>query len=187
MALLDRDDLVRGLRELVDELRARNLGGKVQIIGGAALALRYFDRTSTTDIDARLSIDGDIRAVVEEIGRRHGWGVDWLNDAGAKFIPAYGRAVNWETLADRDGVTIQVASAEALLAMKLRANRQGRDSDDIAELMAICETNTVEAAESVFEAYYPGDALSDRAVAMVEQIILVGLPIAAKAPPAGLR
>lgn len=41
------------------------------------------------------------------------------------------------------------ASTEALLAMKLRANRPGRDDTDIATLMVICDIRTVDAAEEL--------------------------------------
>ncbi|MFD1716039.1 DUF6036 family nucleotidyltransferase [Amnibacterium flavum] len=176
MALLTRDDLLEGLNELIDELAHRGVRGGIQIIGGAALALRYFDRSSTEDIDARFQITGDASAAVAAIGQRHGWGGSWLNDAGAKYIPSYGTSVDWETLLERDGLTIQVASAEALLAMKLGANRPGRDNDDIAHLMVICGINTAAEAEAHFERFYPGDALSDRAERMVERILLIGLP-----------
>ena len=53
----------------------------------------------------------------------------------------------WDTLYDDGQVVIQVASAEAMLAMKLRANRPGRDDTDIAKLMAICDIDTLAAAE----------------------------------------
>lgn len=39
-----------------------------------------------------------------------------------------GREVEWEAIFDEDGIVIEVAAKEALLAMKLRANRPGRDT-----------------------------------------------------------
>jgi methanogenic corrinoid protein MtbC1 len=52
MTLFDRDLLEEGLRQLVARLRASGIRSGIRIIGGAALALRYFDRASTVDIDA---------------------------------------------------------------------------------------------------------------------------------------
>ncbi|MGR0319650.1 hypothetical protein [Agromyces sp. ZXT2-3] len=80
-------------------------------------------------------------------------------------------------------VVIQVASAAALLAMKLRANRPGRDDADIANLMAICDIRTVDSAEELYEDFYSGEALPDRAVRMVTRIIEVGLPPRPEPPP----
>ena len=91
-------------------------------------------------------------------------------------MPTLGRAVVWETLYELDGIVIEVASKEALLAMKLRANRPGRDTNDIRQLMRLCDVTTLDAAEELYEEFYPGDALTDRAVSMVRNILDGGLP-----------
>ncbi|WP_353828122.1 DUF6036 family nucleotidyltransferase [Agromyces sp. SYSU T0242] len=185
MTRFERDDLVIGLRHLVSALTERGERRGVGIVGGAALALRYFDRESTVDIDAHLI--GDHEVVLEAgraIAEANGWPDDWLNDQAAGFIPSYGRrATEWETLYDDGVVVIQVASAEALLAMKLRANRPGRDDSDIANLMVICDIRTVDAAEELYEDFYSGEMLPDRAVRMVTRIIEVGLPPRPARPP----
>jgi hypothetical protein len=51
---LDRDDLIRGINQVIEKLRAAGQPAGIRIVGGAALALRYFDRRTTTDIDAQL-------------------------------------------------------------------------------------------------------------------------------------
>jgi hypothetical protein len=71
---------------------------------------------------------------------------------------------------------IQVASKETLLAMKLRANRPGRDTNDIRQLLRLCDVTTIDAADELYEEFYLGDALTDRAVAMVRSIFDDGLP-----------
>lgn len=182
--MLDRGDLESALRELATLLLERGTTGDIQVFGGAALSLAQFDRGTTTDIDAHLRFDKDIADLLRLIAARRGWQSDWLNDAGKGFIPLYGREVEWMTVFSRGGVTIQLASAEALLAMKLNANRPGRDDEDIAQLLTICDVDSLTGAEEVFEAYYPGDCLSDRAVRMVEGILDEGLPSSVEAPPA---
>jgi hypothetical protein len=52
MARFDRDDLIGALRDLVRELRAAGEPVGLRLVGGAALALRYFERESTRDLDA---------------------------------------------------------------------------------------------------------------------------------------
>ena len=73
-------------------------------------------------------------------------------------------------------VSIAVAPLDALLAMKLNAARPGRDTDDIAKLLALNNIDSVVAAESVFESFYPGDTLPERAIKLLEHIIQIGLP-----------
>jgi hypothetical protein len=51
-AALDRDEIIAGLRDLVSELRAAGEIAGIRLVGGAALALRYFDRGTTQDLDA---------------------------------------------------------------------------------------------------------------------------------------
>jgi hypothetical protein len=185
MTRFDRDGLVDGLSKLVAALRESGDRNGIGIIGGAALALRYFERESTVDIDAHVIGDhASVLAAGREIAEANGWPDDWLNDQAAGFIPYYGRrATEWETLYDDGRVVIQVASADAMLAMKLKANRPGRDDTDIAKLMAICDIHTVDAAEGLYEDFYPAEMLSDRALRMVTRILEVGLPPRPIPPP----
>jgi hypothetical protein len=185
MTRFDRDGLVLGLRHLVAELGKTGERCGVGIIGGAALALRYFDRESTVDIDAHLIGDADrVLAAGREIAETNGWPADWLNEQAAGFIPHYGRrATVWETLYDDGQVVIQVASADAMLAMKLRANRPGRDDTDIAKLMTICGVQDLNAAEDLYEDFYPAETLPDRAIRMVARILELGLPERPEPPP----
>lgn len=137
MTALDRDDLIRGINAVITKLRAAGQPAGIRIVGGAALALRYFDRDSTADIDARLLPEAPILAVLE-VANENGWTKDWLNSNAVQFIPAYGSDPEWEVLYSKDGITVEVASPRALLAMKLNASRVGRDDQDIANLLAIC-------------------------------------------------
>lgn len=169
---LGRDDIISGLRELVEELRSAGEVAGIRLVGGAALALRYFDRGVTHDLDVlhiRPGSDAAVAAAAAIVAQRHDWNPLWLNFsvAQADALPTLGREVEWHTLCDRDGITIQVASQEAMLAMKLRASRPGRDTRDIRLLMALCGLRRLEDIEALYEDFYPGDSLSDRATAMV--------------------
>lgn len=173
---LDRDEIITGLRDLVAELRAAGEIAGIRLVGGAALALRYFDRGTTQDLDAlhvHPGSDESVAAAAERVANRHGWDLHWLNFevTNADAIPTLGRAVEWETIYDNDGIVIQVASKEAMLAMKLRANRPGRDTRDIRLLLALCDIDTVEHAEALYEEFYPGDLLTARAERMVTAIL----------------
>lgn len=179
MTALDRNDIIMGLRELISELRAEGEVAGIRLVGGAALALRYFDRGTTQDLDTlhvRPGSDAAVAAAATRVAVRHDWDPEWLNFrvTGADALPTLGRAVEWETLFDADGISLAVASKEALLAMKLRANRPGRDTRDIRMLLALCGIHTLDEADELYEQFYPGDALTSRAVAMVTAILADG-------------
>lgn len=185
---LGRSDIIGALRELISELRSAGEVAGIRIVGGAALTLLYFDRGTTQDLDShhiQPGSDEAVAAAATRVAVQHGWDPLWLNFAveRADAIPTFGRrAVEWETVFDADGIVIQVAAKEALLAMKLRANRPGRDTNDIRQLLALCEINTLAAAEDLYEDFYPGDSLTDRAVGMVERILAAGLPSSVASP-----
>lgn len=130
---LNRADIVLGLRELVNELRSARSTEGIRLVGGAALALRYFDRGATQDLDAlhvQHGTDEAVAAAASIVAERLGWEPDWLNFNVTRVdaLPTMGREVEWEAIFDEDGIVIEVAAKEALLAMKLRANRPGRDT-----------------------------------------------------------
>lgn len=83
---------------------------------------------------------------------------------------------------DEGGVVVEVASAETLLAMKLRAGRPGRDVDDIRQLLRLCGITRLEAAEELYEAFYPGDAFSNRTHAIVVAILSEPSALAIRPP-----
>ncbi len=185
---LERDDIIAGLRDLVDELRGADEVAGIRLVGGAALALRYFDRGVTHDLDAlhvNPGSDDAVAAAAARVAVRRDWEPTWLNFevTHADALPTVGRVVEWETICNRHGILIQVAAKEAMLAMKLRANRPGRDTRDIRLLLALCGINTLDDAESLYEDFYPGDGLSDRAIAMVG-VILADAPLDVPTSPA---
>ena len=186
--MLTREDIIAGLRDVVGELHRRGETGGIRLVGGAALALRYFDRGITADVDAVHIVDGhdDVVAdIVRLVARKRGWVPDWLNFEVTRIdaLPLWGRDVEWVTLYAESGVTVEVASPETLLAMKLRAGRRGRDSGDVRKLLGVCEISDFSSAERLYEDFYPGDALPDRSVTMVLEIFAEGLPSAPKVVP----
>lgn len=188
MTSLERDDIIVGLRELVAELRDAGEVAGIRLVGGGALALRYFDRGVTQDLDSlHVSPGSDIAvaAAAARVAERHDWDASWLNFevTRADALPTLGRAVEWETIYHKHGIVIEVAAKEALLAMKLRANRPGRDTRDIRLLLGLCGTTTVAEAEVLYEDFYPGDSLSDRALHMVTTILENGPIQVPESPP----
>ena len=124
-----RAEMIDGLRDLVGRLRASAEPSRIQIVGGAAIALTLNeDRSATADIDGPVTPPAAVLTLVATIASERNWRSDWLNDAAAQFVPSgYGRPAGWITIHDADGVVVQVADAETLLAMKLyAAQKRGR-------------------------------------------------------------
>lgn len=67
--------------------------------------------------------------------------------------------------------------------MKLRASRSGRDDDDIANLLALCGVSDELEAAELYESYYPGEVLPDKALRMLDAIFTQGLPDVPEEPP----
>lgn len=189
---LDRDDLISGLRAVVERAHQRGLGPiSIRIIGGAAIRLAYFERATTVDIDARIDPNGSLSELIDEIAAERQWPNDWLNSAAQKagFIPTWGRQVEWMPLYTDDLLSIEVASVEALLAMKLRAfERRGRrDLGDVVGLLALSGASDAAEVEELFEAYFPGDTLQQTTVDFLRATLADGLTAAPTPPPIVFR
>lgn len=79
------------LDELADRLVAREIEGTVYIVGGAALALAYYElgeRRLTGDIDAAYAPAKVIDELVAEIAQDEGISRNWLNNKASQFFPA---------------------------------------------------------------------------------------------------
>lgn len=171
---LDRDDIIEGLRELVHALRNQNESAVIRIVGGAALALRYYDRATTVDVDASVRPEERVSEFAREIAARHDWPADWLNTKATMFLPPM--RDEWVTIWEDAGISISVGAPRFLLAMKLNAARPGRDERDIAYLLAICGVGSPLEAAELFEEYYPGEMLKERAERMIQTVFATGLP-----------
>jgi hypothetical protein len=171
---LDRDSLVDALNDLIERVHAAGIAPvRISIVGGAALALSHIDRRRTVDVDARLDPHDALIRIAERIAVERDWPADWLNSNATQFFPDWGKSVDWRPLYDRGGIRVEVAPADALLAMKLRAamSRPGRDTTDIVSLVAELDIESADAAESIFSAYYPGDGLNYQVYALVERAV----------------
>lgn len=171
-----REDIITGLRELVQVLHGQQHPVRVRIVGGAAIALTvYAARASTADIDAASDPDETVQAAAHAIALRHNWREDWINDAAAVFLPTGlgSRSPSWRPIHHDEQIAIEVAEPETLLAMKLHAAqiRGNRDADDLTALLPLCGIHTVTDAEQLYEQYYPGDGFTPRTVQLVRRLL----------------
>lgn len=160
----DRDDIVAALAELVDHLVAANASSHIRIVGGAAIAIQFDRHGTTTDIDALYRADPAVEEASRMIARRRGWPESWLNDKVKMWVSHFDGPGDWTHFKVHDDVTVSVAGADLLLAMKLRASRGRRDATDIDILLDACALTTVAEALALYERYYPEDAMGDGAL-----------------------
>jgi len=129
---LDAEVMRALLAELDERLRARNVKASIYVVGGAAMSLAYGRDSVTLDIDAIASH----RAVGEEaqaIAKLHGLPEHWLNSASEGWVPP--RPSSARRRPTELGLTVHVAPADHVLAMKLVALRR-KDRPDIRLLIA---------------------------------------------------
>ena len=156
MARFSKGRLVDALRELSFELRRSRVCGHIYIVGGAAMALGFDSRRETMDVDALITTGhGPVTDAVRRIGRRRGWPETWLNEEAASAIPRDpdGRA---KTVYGDAHLVVTAASAEHLLAMKIRAARP-KDHQDIAYLIRRLKLSSAREVFDLHDEVFPRD------------------------------
>jgi len=156
---------------LLDRLERQGIEGRIYVIGGAALALAYYElgeRRLTADVDAWLTPNRVILTEAEEVAATLGLPANWLNEKATMFVPVHGLPAGIP-VRRRAGMVIEVGPPRLLLAMKLRAGRIARDADDIAILLRRCGIRTIDEAHRVLDEEYDGEeAFTAKARAIVE-------------------
>lgn len=122
------------LRELFSEVDAfvdpEGAPVDVVICGGAALALRWDDR-STIDVDSLDQFPSALVGAIHTVGARNGLKTDWFNEAASVFRP---EGLQTETVYQGQRLRVLAATRPYLLAMKVYAARPD-DVEDIERLM----------------------------------------------------
>ena len=149
---LGRVEILALLYELAEELAAQSASAALFVVGGAAMSLAFDARRSTADIDAAFQPSDDVRQAAATIALRHELAADWLNDGAKGFMP--GADPGATLLFERPSLRVELASAEYLLAMKIRAARVELDVDDIRTLYKILGFTTVDEGLTVAERFY---------------------------------
>lgn len=179
MALLTKDDILKGLRNLDAKARAGRVIVDMAVYGGAALALVFDLRQATRDVDAVVRGSPDfLRRAVAEVAEEEGWPADWLNDGVKGFLS---HSEKMQALAEFQapvdgGLRLYVPVPEYLFAMKCMAMRPegiegARDVADIEALADKAGIADAAAALSLVESFYPSAHIPPKVRFGVEEIM----------------
>lgn len=144
-------------------LAERDIRAHIYFVGGAAMVLAHGSARLTRDVDA-LAIDrreevlDAARSVAEELGLAR----SWLNDAVRTAPWPTPRQVRRTAIVyDSPHLVVTGASAEQLLAMKIRAGREA-DREDIALLIRRLGISTLLHVQAIHDAVFPHDSIPER-------------------------
>lgn len=173
---LTQSRIIRALRRLGELAHARKLTLEVSLYGGAVFTLVYDSRPATKDVDAVVRPSGVAHELAAIVAAEQGLPEDWLNDNVRQFLAP--KEEKRRLTGDKfgPGLRVSVPTAAYLLALKLRACRPPLpgypgDEADIRFLLRKIKPKSLGAVEASFEKFFPGDALGERATALVEETL----------------
>ena len=160
---LDGQALRRAFDGLSRQLATRDIRAHIYVVGGAAMVLAHRSARLTRDVDA-LAIDrrDEVLEAAGEVAREQGLSPHWLNDAV--------RTAPWPTsrpdtrasvVYNSPHLVVTGASAEQLLAMKVRAGRR-TDRADVEFLIRRLGISTLQHVETIHHAVFPHDPIPER-------------------------
>ncbi len=132
------------------------------------MSVAFDNSRFTMNIDGRiLAGHGPVTDAVRGIACRHDWPETWLNEEAVSAIP---RARDFKARTVYGGANLMVtaASAEHLLAMKVRAAR-GKDLDDIRRLVRHLDLGSVKDVFDIHDQVFPDQPLSEESLQVVQE------------------
>lgn len=168
---LSRDDILRLLHALNEELRAEEVTGHIQMAGGAVMCLAFDARASTRDVDAVFRPSVRVLEAAAKVAAREGVPDTWLNDAVKGYLSDRG---TFQPFLDLDHLKVFRATAEYMLAMKCLAMRIGEgfhDEDDIRYLVRNLGIRRFESAQEILGRYYSIDEYPETALLALRELL----------------
>ena len=173
---LTKPRITGALRRLGELAHARKLTLELSLYGGAVFTLVYDSRPATKDVDAVVRPSAVAKELAALVATEQGLPEDWLNESVKQFLAPKEEKRRLAGHEFGPGLRVSVPTAAYLLALKLRACRPPLpgypgDEGDIRFLLRKIRHNSLVAVEAIFEKFFPGDALSERATALVEETL----------------
>lgn len=171
MTPLARDDILRLLERLNDELARDGVCGELYRVGGAVLCLAFDARRTTVDLDGFFRPSREMRAAARRVAAAEGLADDWLNDAAKGFL---GGKEDFRQYLALSHLNVLTAGPEYPLAMKCLAMRLGgefHDREDVRFLLRYLNVTRREAALEIVGRYYPLEKIPQKTFDALAEMI----------------
>ena len=165
---LDRQALRRAFDALSRHLGEREVRAHIYVVGGAAMVLAHGSSRLTRDVDA-LAIDrrDEVLEAAGRVAEELELAPSWLNDAVRTAPwPSPRPDARVAVVYDSRNLVVTGASAEQLLAMKVRAGRVA-DREDIELLIRRLGISTLLHVQAIHDAVFPHDAIPERNLELI--------------------
>lgn len=167
MTVLSKEQILKYLGILSDEIGKENLKGEILVFGGAAMVLAFNARPSTKDVDAIFQPKKRIYELSKKIAREYDLPEGWLNDSVKGFIAndSFGHKY--------DHLSVYMPEPEYLLAMKSISMRIGVESSDISDIKFLINYLRLRQLEDILDIvkkYYPKNQIPQKTYYALEEI-----------------
>lgn len=164
---MTKDEIIRYLKELNDELHSMEIKGELCLYGGAVMSLAYDARPDTKDVDAIFKPAQQIREAAARIARTHDLRPDWLNDGVKGFLVPHKQRI----LAEFPNLRVFIPEPDYLLAMKaISARTNTLDAADVKFLIGLLELKSVDDVLTLVENYYPRNQIKPATQFFIEEL-----------------
>ncbi|MCH6258954.1 DUF6036 family nucleotidyltransferase [Puniceicoccaceae bacterium K14] len=176
MKNLDRKTLEAALHELGKQALTKGVDLEICIYGGSAMLLAYDSRNATKDVDAVLSPRDQGSLLVAKVAQTLGLHDDWLNDDVVQFIGQNPKEGRRELKLCIPGLTVFVATANYLLAMKAIACRDPLpgyrgDHEDLVYLIKKIGIKNVDEVQRRIDQFFPDEVITNTNRVTIEVLI----------------
>ena len=176
---LSRDQILRALQTLSNELGNQAVTGEVCLFGGTVMVLAFSARLTTKDVDALFQPAHIIRKLARQIAADLNLPADWLND-GVKAFVSTRHDTTTGNLPQFPHLRLTMPVPEYLLAMKCMAARIGGTTDepsDVADIIFLVRRLKLKSATEVLNLvgqYYPDNRIPVKTQYLIEGLFEEG-------------
>jgi hypothetical protein len=176
---LSREQILRALQSLSDELGQQGVTGEVCLFGGTVMVLAFTARLTTKDVDALFQPAQTIRELARRIASEQDLPADWLNDGVKGFISNRHETI-MGNLPQFPHLRLTMPVPEYLLAMKCMAARLGGTADepsDVIDIVFLVRHLKLKSATEVLDLvgqYYPASRTTVKTQYLVEGLFEEG-------------
>ncbi len=179
-ATLTREQILRALAGLSDELSKQGIMGEICLFGGTAMILAFTARLTTKDVDAIFQPAGTIRELARRIATQQDLPEQWLNDGVKGFVSEHHETTTGE-LPQFPHLRMTMPVPEYLLAMKCMASRiasaTAEEPSDVSDIVFLIRRLGLKSPQEVLDMigqYYPAERIPVKAQYLVESLFEEG-------------